>query len=137
MHVVWSFLSGFLFADDVTRVYKALGLPVWAVHGRRGDFVDYGKEFEVADRSNWTFDVFDTGAMPQFERLDDVVRSYDAFVDTLDQSNVISHSRRDAAGPLAKVLVLGVGRRATASRRNTGTRRNERYGHHRKQGRRA
>ena len=86
MHVVWSFLSGFLFADDVTRVYKALGLPVWAVHGRRGDFVDYSKEFEVADRSNWTFDVFDTGAMPQFERLDDVVRSYDAFVDTIDRA---------------------------------------------------
>ena len=84
MHVVWSFLSGFLFADDVTRLYRALRLPVWTVHGRRGDFVDYGKESEVAGRSNWTFDVFDTGAMPQFERLDDVVRSYDAFVETID-----------------------------------------------------
>ena len=86
MHVVWSFLSGFLFADDVTRVYKALHLPVWSVHGRRGDFVDYGRQFEVADRTNWTFDVFDTGAMPQFERLEEMVRSYDAFTEILDRS---------------------------------------------------
>ena len=78
-HVVWSFLSGYLFADDATRVYKSLRLPVWTAHGRRGDFVDFGKEREVAGRPNWHFAEFDTGAMPQFERLDELVASYDAF----------------------------------------------------------
>ena len=79
MHVVWSFLSGFLFADDVTRIYKTLRLPVWTVHGRRGDFVDFSKEHEVEGRTNWTFDEFDTGAMPQFEQLDAMIHSYEAF----------------------------------------------------------
>ena len=79
-HVVWSFLSGYLFADDATRVYEALRLPVWTGHGRRGDFVDFGKERDVAGRPNWHFAEFETGAMPQFECLDDVIASYDAFV---------------------------------------------------------
>ena len=82
-HVVWSFLSGYLFADDATRVYEALKLPVWTGHGRRGDFVDFGKEREVAGKPNWHFAEFDTGAMPQFERLDDLVASYDAFVSSV------------------------------------------------------
>ena len=82
-HVVWSFLSGYLFADDATRVYKALKLPVWTVHGHRGDFVDFRKEREVADKSNWHFDELDTGALPQFERLDALVASYDRFLKSL------------------------------------------------------
>ena len=78
-HVVWSFLSGFLFADDITRIYNLLELPVWEVHGDRGDFVDYRYESDVEDRPNWSFDQFDTGAFPHFEMLDEVVRSYDNF----------------------------------------------------------
>ena len=79
-HVVWSFLSGFLFADDITRIYKLLELPVWTCHGQRGDFVDFGKEKELAGKANWHFDAFDTGAFPHFERLDAVTRAYDLFL---------------------------------------------------------
>lgn len=79
-YVVWSFLSGYLFADDATRVYKALTLPIWTCHGHRGDFVDYRKEREVSGKPNWHFAEFDTGAMPQFERVDEVVASYDRFL---------------------------------------------------------
>ena len=82
-HVVWSFLAGFLFADDVTRLYQALRLPVWTIHGRRGDFVDFSKEREVADKPNWHFDEFDTGAMPQFEDIGAVTTAYDAFIEQL------------------------------------------------------
>ena len=78
-HVVWSFLSGFLFADDISRIYKLLELPVWEVHGTRGDFVDYRYERDVKDRPNWSLEEFDTGAFPHFERLEAVVRSYDRF----------------------------------------------------------
>ena len=84
-HVVWSFLAGFLFADDVTRLYQALRLPVWTVHGRRGDFVDFRKEREVAGKPNWHFDEFDTGAMPQFEDIGAVTASYDAFTADLPE----------------------------------------------------
>ena len=82
-HVVWSFLAGFLFADDVTRLYQALKLPIWTVHGHRGDFVDFSKERSVAGKPNWHFDEFDTGAMPQFEEIGAVTASYDRFLATL------------------------------------------------------
>ena len=87
-HVVWSFLSGFLFADDISRIYKLLELPVWEVHGIRGDFVDYQYESDVRNRPNWSFDTFDTGAFPHFERLDAVIRSYNRFQGTIEASNL-------------------------------------------------
>ena len=78
-HAVWSFLTGYLFADDVTRIYRLLELPIWTVHGVRGDFVDYRYERQVEDRPNWTLTVLETGAFPHFEQLDRLSRSYDAF----------------------------------------------------------
>ncbi len=78
-HAVWSFLAGYLFADDVTRIYRLLDLPIWTVHGVRGDFVDYRYERQIEDRPNWTLAVLDTGAFPHFEQLDRLGRSYDAF----------------------------------------------------------
>ncbi len=82
-HAVWSFLSGYLFADDVTRIYRLLDLPIWTVHGVRGDFVDYRYERQIEDRPNWSLAVFDTGAFPHFEQLDRLTRSYDAFLRAL------------------------------------------------------
>ncbi len=79
-HAPWSFLSGYLFADDVSRLYRLLRLPVWTVRGMRGDFVDYRFEGEVGGRPNWTLEALDTGAFPHFEMLDRVAASYDGFV---------------------------------------------------------
>ena len=90
-HVVWSFLSGFLFADDINRIYDALRLPVWAVNGTRGDFIDYRFEDQVAGKANWTLDQFDTGAFPHFERLDDVTKSYDRFLRDADAQVEMRH----------------------------------------------
>ena len=78
-HAVWSFLAGYLFSNDVSRLYQRLALPVWAVHGARGDFVDYRRLRDVKHEPNWTIDVFETGAFPHFEQLNAVVQSYDAF----------------------------------------------------------
>ena len=78
-HVVWSFLSGFLFPGDASRLYQRLTLPVWVARGVRGDFVDYSRIKDVADKPNWTVAVFPTGAFPQFEAPDDLIRSYDDF----------------------------------------------------------
>ena len=80
-HAPFSFVSGYLFSADVLTLYKALTMPVWMVHGIRGDFVDYAKKSEVADRTNWTIKVLRTGAMPHFERLEEMTASYDSFLD--------------------------------------------------------
>ena len=79
-HVVFSFLSGFLFSRDILTVYKSLSVPVWMCHGVRGDFVDYGRKSEIEGHANWTIQVFRTGALPQFEVLDQVAAGYDAFL---------------------------------------------------------
>lgn len=77
------FLSGGLFSADIHRVYDSLAMPVWMVHGNRGDFVDYrGKRF-YEGRPNWRFDVLDTGALPYFERPDAFCARYDAFLAAL------------------------------------------------------
>ncbi len=79
-HAPFSFIAGFLFSADSLTLYKDLTLPVWMCHGVRGDFVDYGRKNEVRDKPNWTIEIFQTGAMPHFERLDEVTASYGAFL---------------------------------------------------------
>ncbi len=61
------FLSGYLFSGDIHVVYEDLRLPVWMCHGVRGDFTDYRNRQFLAERSNWTFTVFPSGALPYFE----------------------------------------------------------------------
>ena len=76
----YSFVAGFLFSADITRVYEALSQPVWMCHGTRGDFVDYRDVSRFADRPNWRITRFDTGALPHFERFDEFARAYDDFL---------------------------------------------------------
>jgi pimeloyl-ACP methyl ester carboxylesterase len=79
-HAPYYFVSGFLFSEDIIRIYHSLTLPVWMSHGVRGDFIDYRNKTEVAGRANWTITVFPTGAMPHFETQAQFVRAYDAFL---------------------------------------------------------
>ncbi|SFL59974.1 alpha/beta fold hydrolase [Methylobacterium pseudosasicola] len=79
-HAPYCFIAGHLFPTDSTRLYEELRLPVWMVHGRRGDFVDYRLAPRVAGRPNWRVVSLPTGAFPHFERLDDVTADYDAFL---------------------------------------------------------
>lgn len=79
-HAPYSFVSGFLFSADITRVYESLTVPVWMAHGTRGDFVDYRDRPRFEGRRNWTFAVFDTGALPHFEQLNAVTTAYDEFL---------------------------------------------------------
>lgn len=80
-HAPFSFISGYLFPDDTTRVYEALTLPVFMVHGARGDFVDYRHVGEVVGRPNWTVLRLPTGAFPHFERPGAVTTAYEAFLE--------------------------------------------------------
>jgi hypothetical protein len=75
-----AFVSGALFSADIHTVYERIVLPVWMSHGVRGDFTDYRGSALIAGRPNWQVTVFDSGAMPYFERLADFVAAYDAFL---------------------------------------------------------
>ena len=75
-----SFLSGGLFSADMHNVYESLSLPVWVVHGTRGDFTDYRALSLVRDRPNWQVTVLQAGAMPYFEDIGAFMASYRAFL---------------------------------------------------------
>jgi pimeloyl-ACP methyl ester carboxylesterase len=79
-HAPFHFLSFILFSADISSVYESLRLPVWMVHGVRGDFVDYRRKDTVAERPNWTIDVMQSGAMPQYEFPEDFLQRYRAFL---------------------------------------------------------
>jgi pimeloyl-ACP methyl ester carboxylesterase len=68
-HAPLHFLGGGLFSADIGRVYEALVQPVWAVHGNRGDFVDYRGLAAFASRPNWRISALDGGALMFFEDL--------------------------------------------------------------------
>ncbi|MGJ5179160.1 alpha/beta fold hydrolase [Bradyrhizobium oligotrophicum] len=76
----YSFVSGYMFSVHALKLYLGLAMPVWMVHGVRGDFVDYGGKHAVEGLPNWRIQVMQTGAMPHFEQLDIVVASYDDFL---------------------------------------------------------
>jgi pimeloyl-ACP methyl ester carboxylesterase len=74
------FVSGYLFSVDAINLYQSLGMPVWMVHGVRGDFVDYEQKRVVEQLPNWNIDVLQTGAMPQFEKPAEFIALYEAFL---------------------------------------------------------
>jgi pimeloyl-ACP methyl ester carboxylesterase len=79
-HAVFYFVSGYLFSNDIHRIYDALEMPVWLTHGVRGDFTDYRRARGFAGRSNWKIEQFDTGALPHFEQAAAFLAGYDAFL---------------------------------------------------------
>ena len=79
-HAPLWFVSAFLFSADISRVYRSLQMPVWLVHGVRGDFVDYRHKAAYSDRPLWLFDVMPTGALPYFEDGADFMARYERFL---------------------------------------------------------
>lgn len=79
-HAPYAFVSGRLFSSDIRTIYEGLAGPILLLHGTRGDFQDFSEAGWVADRPNWRRVSLDTGALPQFERLPDVLRHYLAFL---------------------------------------------------------
>jgi pimeloyl-ACP methyl ester carboxylesterase len=79
-HAPLHFLAGSLFSTDIHTIYEQLAIPVWMSHGVRGDFVDYRGKSIVEGRSNWSFNVFSTGAMPYFELPQEFNVAYSSFL---------------------------------------------------------
>jgi hypothetical protein len=80
-HAPLHFLSGGMFSADIHTIYESLALPVWMSHGVRGDFTDYRGKVVVEARPNWSFTVFQSGALPYFEVTDQFRAAYDAFLE--------------------------------------------------------
>lgn len=76
----FAFVSGRLFSKDIEHIYEAVKVPVWVPHGTRGDFEDFSQAWTVAQRPNWRFQSFDTGAMPHFERPEEFFPALMRFV---------------------------------------------------------
>lgn len=79
-HAPLYFLSAALFSADIHTVYESIAVPVWASHGRRGDFTDYRQLRPMAARRSWRVTGFDTGALPYFEDLEAFAAEYEAFM---------------------------------------------------------
>jgi pimeloyl-ACP methyl ester carboxylesterase len=79
-HAPYAFVSGRLFSSDIRTVYERLTLPTLLLHGTRGDFQDFSEAEWINERPNWRRVAMDTGALPQFERLDDMLGHYRAFL---------------------------------------------------------
>lgn len=74
------FVAGYLFSNDIGRIYRQVRAPVFMVHGVRGDFVDFDGAEAFEGRPGWTIKALPTGALPHFEALDAFTRAYDDFL---------------------------------------------------------
>jgi len=92
-HAPLAFLSGRPFSDDPLGLYRAVRHPAWMAHGTRGAFSMFAGKDALHDRPNWTIDVFDSGAMPQFECIDDMVGRYEAFIGHRSREPGLLHGR--------------------------------------------
>ena len=81
----YAFVSGRLFSSDIRERLRALTLPVWMPHGTRGDFQDFSEAGWARGRPGWAVETFDTGALPHFERPQEFIARYRAFLQ-LDKS---------------------------------------------------
>ncbi len=79
-HAPLSFLAWRPFSEDPVTLYRAVRQPAWLAHGVRGAFARFDGKDALRDRPNWTVDVFDSGAMPQFECPEALLARYDAFI---------------------------------------------------------
>jgi len=82
-HAPLYFLSGGLFSGDIDTVYETLRAPVWLSRGVRGDFTDYRQVALVKSRTNWSFSVLPTGALPYFELPAAFCGDYERFLSDL------------------------------------------------------
>jgi pimeloyl-ACP methyl ester carboxylesterase len=79
-HAPISFLCGELFSADVTTLYEGLEVPVWVAHGTRGDFTDYSGLAPLVASRGFGAHVYEAGALPFFERRDEVVADLERFL---------------------------------------------------------
>lgn len=99
-HAPYAFVSGRLFSSDIRTIYERITRPTLLLHGTRGDFQDFSEADWIADRPNWRRIALETGALPQFERLPEVLRQYRTFLaDPPPQSETDQSSSSPSRSP--------------------------------------
>lgn len=86
------FVAGYLFSADIPTVFNALAHPVWLSHGVRGDFTDFSRTDNFADKPNWRITVMDTGAMPYFEITETFIEAYEDFLAQVSSGQAVNPS---------------------------------------------
>lgn len=93
-HAPLDFVAGALFTQGIIERYRALPVPVWVAHGRRGSFTDFDacpERTGTAAAGN-TFrlhrQAFDSGSMPHFELADAFDAAYLRFLFELKPSSL-------------------------------------------------
>lgn len=84
------FLSGYLFSANIPVAFKALRHPVWLSHGVRGDFTDFSKAEDYADKPNWRITELDTGALPYFEVPEAFIDGWKQFMADIDSNKLVN-----------------------------------------------
>lgn len=92
-HAPLSFLAGRPFSEDPIGLFRAVRHPAWMAHGVHGAFSHFEGKDALRDRPNWTIDIFDSGAMPQFQCLAEMVRRYHAFIVHRSREPALLHGR--------------------------------------------
>lgn len=72
--------AGRLASADIHRIYEGLTQAVWASHGDRGAFADFGALDTLAPLQRWHRTVFATGALPHLEAPREFASRLDAFL---------------------------------------------------------
>jgi len=92
-HAPLHFIAGSLFSRDIHHVYEALSMPVWLSHGMHGSFADFRALSQLTVNSVWRRSVFQTGAMPYFERPQAFCQAFDGFLERQSGSAASHHAR--------------------------------------------
>jgi pimeloyl-ACP methyl ester carboxylesterase len=79
-HAPYAFVAGSLFTRGVAHLYARLQLPVWMIHGTRGEFAKVDGLQHFQPQGPWTIESIDAGAMPYFERPAEFAQQYGRFV---------------------------------------------------------
>jgi len=103
-HAPLQFLSGKLFSADIHRIYEAIPQPVWLSHGTRGDFTDFRALARLHFQAPWQQTVFETGALPYFEKPGQFAAVFDTFLrEQLHPTPAMSPPRHAGMGSTVRV----------------------------------
>jgi hypothetical protein len=79
-NVPYAFVAGKLFSTDIRELYARLSAPVWMTCATKGDFANFSEAGWARGRPGWSVETFATRALPQFERPQEFMMRYRAFL---------------------------------------------------------
>lgn len=78
-NAVYDFVSGIAWTRKPRELYEQLELPVWVPYGKRAMFHEIDHLGFEQRHPNWSFEAFNCGAFPHFQRRQEFFASLDRF----------------------------------------------------------